>query len=181
MTSVNDKVFFQNQSIYKLHLPDTLTDLGERAFDQMFNVCEVNIPQNLENVGHQAMGYLGWDGKSIGLEFNKDLVLEVPGTIEFMDECAFAGNQHGAIVVGEGLTEIGDYAFTGCYNATSLTLPSTLERIGLNAFQDCTSLTSVELPDSVTYIDDNAFAALDLKTIDLPENLEYIGRGAFGA
>ena len=181
VTSVNDKVFFQNQSIYKLHLPDTLTDLGERAFDQMFNVCEVNIPQNLENVGYQAMGYLGWDGKSIGLEFNKDLVLEVPGTIEFMDECAFAGNQHGAIVVGEGLTEIGDYAFTGCYNATSLTLPSTLERIGLNAFQDCTSLTSVELPDSVTYIDDNAFATLDLKTIDLPENLEYIGSSAFSA
>lgn len=43
-------MFFQNLSLRKLTLPDTITDIGERAFDQMFNISSINIPKSLETV-----------------------------------------------------------------------------------------------------------------------------------
>ena len=55
---MKDRTFFQNQNIFKLTLPDTIEEMGERAFDQMFNVTEFNVPKNLKVVGYQAMGYL---------------------------------------------------------------------------------------------------------------------------
>ena len=125
VTSIKERTFFKNQSVFKLTLHDTIEEAGERAFDQMFNVCEVNIPKNLKDVGYQAFGYFGWDAKSIGLQFNLDQVLEIPGTVESWGDCGFAGNMHKAIVVGEGVESIGNYGLAANYKATSVTLPST--------------------------------------------------------
>lgn len=55
VTSVKGRTFFQNQNIFKLTLPDTNEEVGERAFDQMFNVCEMNIPKNLKKVGYRPL------------------------------------------------------------------------------------------------------------------------------
>ena len=181
VTSVRDRTFFQNQNILKLNLPDTIEEMGERAFDQMFNVTEFNVPKNLKVVGYQAMGYLGWDAKSIGLTVNTDRTLEIPGTLEEWGDCGFAGNMQKSIVVGEGVEYIGNYGLASNYNATSVTLPSTLKRINNFAFQSCSSLTTVDIPDGVTYIGDGAFSAVPLESIQLPEGLTYIGRQALGA
>lgn len=181
VTSVKSRVFFQNQNILKLNLPDTLESVGERAFDQMFNVTEFNVPQNLKEVGYQAMGYLGWDAKSLGLTVKTDYTLEIPGTVVFWDDCGFSGNLQESITVGEGVEYIGDYGLSACKNATSVTLPSTLKRINNAAFQSCSSLTSIDIPDSVTYIGDSAFSGVPLESIELPEGLKYIGRSALGA
>ena len=181
VTSVKDRTFFQNQNIFKLTLPDTIEEMGERAFDQMFNVTEFNVPKNLKVVGYQAMGYLGWEAKSIGLTVNTDRTLEIPGTVEEWGDCGFAGNMQKSIVVGEGVEYIGTYGLSGNYNATSVTLPSTLKRINNFAFQGCSSLTTVDIPDGVTYIGDGAFSGVPLESIQLPEGLTYIGRQALGA
>lgn len=181
VTSVMDRTFFQNQNILKLNLPDTIEETGERAFDQMFNVCEMNIPKSLKKVGYQAFGYLGWDAKSIGLQFNTDQILEIPGTVEVWGDSGFAGNQHKAIVVGEGVEYIGNYGLFGNANATSVTLPTTLKRINDFAFQGCSALTSIDIPAGVTYIGDSAFLGVPLESIQLPEGLTYIGRQALGA
>ena len=180
VTSVRDRVFFQNQSIQKLTIPDTVTDLGERAFDQMYNVTDVTISKNLKNVGYQALGYLGWFCHANGLTFTPGQTLYVPGSVEFMDQCAFAGNRHDAIVVGEGVTELSNYAFHSCKEAKSVTLPSTLKRIGNAALESCSSLTSIQLPEGLTYIGDGAFSAVPLEAITLPEGLEYLGRNSLG-
>ena len=179
VTSVLDMVFYENQNILKLNLPDTITEVGDYAFDEMFNVCEINIPKNLKNLGYQGMGYLGWDMSS-EYEFNTDLVLEIPGTLEVWGDCGFAGNQHKTIVVGEGVESIGKYGLFGCYNATSVTLPSTLKRIEDSAMANCFALTSIDIPESVTYIGDDAFSGVPLESIDLLEGLTYIGRHALG-
>ena len=83
--------------------------------------------------------------------------------------------------MGEGVEYIGNYGLASNYNATSVTLPSTLKRINNFAFQSCSSLTTVDIPDGVTYIGDGAFSAVPLESIQLPEGLTYIGRQALGA
>ncbi len=181
VTSVLARVFFQNQSIYKLTIADTITYISERAFDQMFNVTEFNVPANLTTLGYQGLGYLGWDAASIGLTVNTENALVVPGTLEDWGDCGFAGNKTSTVIVEEGVTEIGKYGLYGMSNLTSVTLPSTLEKISDFAFQGCSSLTSIDIPDSVTYIGDKAFTSVPLESVELPENLEYLGRNALGA
>ena len=81
---------------------------------------------------------------------------------------------------GKSVTGIGDWAFNGCTNLTSITIPDSVTEIGLSAFYDCTSLTSITIPNSVTSIDDRVFeGCTSLTSITIPDCLASIGEGAF--
>ena len=67
----------------------------------------------------------------------------------------------GALIIPEGVTEIGAQAFKGCTGLTSVTLPSTLQSIGSEAFAGCTGLKdTVEIPPD-TSVKDDAFHGSD--------------------
>ena len=61
------------------------------------------------------------------------------------------------IQLPEGLESIGKYAFWGCHNLTSLTIPSTVKRIPHVIAEDCDDLTTVVLPREIEEIADGAF------------------------
>lgn len=53
------------------------------------------------------------------------------------------------VVVGEGITELGDRTFYAYKKVLkSITLPNTLEYIGASVFSDCTALTKIKLPNN---------------------------------
>jgi hypothetical protein len=96
------------------------------------------------------------------------------------------------VVVNEGITEIGDYAFFECTALTSVSLPSTLTKldgIGIAAgnvdktygcFQSCTALETITLPDSLTEIEPYVFnGCTALTKIVIPNNVTTIGKYAF--
>ncbi len=76
------------------------------------------------------------------------------------------------------LTSIGEYAFNGTY-ITSISLPLGMTTVGINAFNLCSKLASVTIPSSVTSIGANAFAGTKIASITLPDGLTSIGEGAF--
>ena len=82
------------------------------------------------------------------------------------------------IIVGEGITTIGDYAFACFEKVKEVSLPSTLIEIGAHAF-DHASIREVDLPENLTTIGEYAFLRSDLKQITIPDSVETIGRGAF--
>ena len=84
-----------------------------------------------------------------------------------------------SIVVGEGVTTIGNSAFEGCSKVTSVSLPKTLTRIGGYAFDHCSSLKELSIPDGVTYIGGYAFSCCTFESIKLPSGLKSLGVGAF--
>ena len=61
------------------------------------------------------------------------------------------------LVILNGVTSIGNYAFQNCTGLTSITIPASVTSIGNYAFQACTGLTSITIPDSVTSIGNYAF------------------------
>lgn len=106
------------------------------------------------------------------------------------------------IVIGEGITKIGNYGFAEtsckevvlpsgllyigecafCYSSKleKINFPSGLLSVGNNAFVSCVKLDSVNLPDSVTYIGPYAFSYCEkLVTLRLPEGIECIENGTF--
>ena len=79
-----------------------------------------------------------------------------------------------------GLTSIGEEAFEGCTQLTSVIIPSSVTIIDDAAFFSCSSLTSVFIPSSVTIIDDAAFYnCSSLISITIPSSVTTIINNPF--
>ena len=77
-------------------------------------------------------------------------------------------------------TTIGDCAFAGCKNLTSVDLPNTVTKISRSAFYNCSGLTSVTIPNSVTSIGNYAFyGCTGLTTVTISNSVTSIGNNAF--
>ena len=61
------------------------------------------------------------------------------------------------VIIPEGVTEIGSFAFYACKGMFSVTLPDSITSIGDYAFADCSGLTSVSIPAGVTDLGGNPF------------------------
>ena len=62
-----------------------------------------------------------------------------------------------SVVIEDGVTSIGNYAFAICDDLTSLTVGNSVTSIGSNAFSYCSNLSSVNIGSGVTSIGNNAF------------------------
>ncbi|MCR5450729.1 MAG: leucine-rich repeat protein [Solobacterium sp.] len=91
------------------------------------------------------------------------------------------------VIVKDGVTSIGDYAFMGLSNVVTISLPDSIRYIGDHSIAHCsTQYTDVHnpfhLPDHLIYIGDYAFDSssyLSFDSAELPQSLEYIGAYAF--
>ncbi len=84
------------------------------------------------------------------------------------------------VVIEEGVTEIGDFAFYGCSRLTELILPQSLRRIGNSSFGYCPKLDSLALPAGLERIGENAFKFCSaLQEVVLPAGLSQLGPSAF--
>ena len=84
------------------------------------------------------------------------------------------------IVVGEGVTYIGNKAFYEMSDVVEAVLPSTLKGIGYYAFSYMSKLEIVNLPEGLETMDHSAFSACAaLENITIPSTLKVIPYNAF--
>ena len=84
------------------------------------------------------------------------------------------------IIIGDGVTTIGKYAFADCRVLTSVTIPNNVTTIGEYAFSVCRKLTSVNIPNSVTTIEWSTFKYCSaLTSVNIPNSVTTIGGEAF--
>ena len=72
------------------------------------------------------------------------------GRVNIVARVVYKGNSYDVLTIG-------DMAFLGCVDMTSVTIPNSVTEIAYEAFYDCIGLTSVTIPSSVTYIGTCAF------------------------
>ena len=84
------------------------------------------------------------------------------------------------VVISEGITSVGNAAFSGCTNLSSVSLPAGLTHLGESAFGGCSRLQSIDLPDTLTWIGDSAFAECgSLSSIEVPDSVIFMGWSVF--
>ena len=87
----------------------------------------------------------------------------------------------GDVIIPEGVTSIGDFAFYRCSGLTSVVIPEGVTSIGFDAFKECSDLISVTIPKGVTYIFGWAFAGCSsLTDIIIPDSVEFMANEVFG-
>ena len=91
----------------------------------------------------------------------------------------FLGDEIENIVVRDGITAVGDFAFA-YLEAENVVLPESVTVIGDYAFFACEELESIDVPDGMVSIGDYAFSeCFDLTDVYIPEYVSEIGYNAF--
>lgn len=84
------------------------------------------------------------------------------------------------VVIEQGITSIGNYAFSDCRNLTAADIPDTVTGIGRFAFNECTALREVTIPEGVTQIGYRAFCTCEsLTNVTIPEGVSVIAQDLF--
>jgi len=86
-------------------------------------------------------------------------------------------NETTNVIIGNGITEIGEGAFGGL-SLTSVTIPNSVTVIGMLAFAD-NKLTNISFGNNVTHISHEAFARNNLTSVTIPPSVIQIGFSAF--
>lgn len=169
---------FRLSSLQEITLPETVYELGYRAFDQCNYLAKVTNIGKVRIFGMCCCQYLG---SLVNNTTNEVITIkEFKGTI-----CHFFNTSlPKEIIIEEGITEIPDQSFafssTNFKNIKKITLPSTLKRINnAHAFQ-LQTITEINLPDGLEYIGENSFiSCYYIKEMNIPNSVETIGHYAF--
>ncbi|MCI8327358.1 MAG: leucine-rich repeat protein [Lachnospiraceae bacterium] len=199
LTTIEDGVFYQDSSLASAAIPEGVTSIGTQAFydcaltkvvipesvtnieSGAFESClftEINVPKNVEYIGESAFANgnltsikVNTGNQTYDSRENCNAIIETRSNI-LIEGCA---NTH----IPEGITSIGDEAFNGCRNLTSIHIPESVTSIGGSAFYGCKSLTGIDIPESVTSIGYYAFANCGLTKIVMPKSVTSIADGIF--
>ena len=115
---------------------------------------------------------------------DSDGVLTISGNGKMADydlsKSAPWGTSITEVVIENGVTSIGTFAFTDCTSLANVTIGNSVTEIGWCAFSSCTSLASITIPGSVTSIGNSAFEnCRSLTSITIHDSVIGISKGAF--
>ena len=83
------------------------------------------------------------------------------------------------VVINDGITEIGDFAFVGCSNLKSITLPESLISLGDQTFIGCSKLNKINIPSSLKKFETYVFQETGITEMIIHEGFESIGSCTF--
>lgn len=177
----------------KVVIPNTVTEIGRRAFFDCSELIAVEIPNSVTIINEQAFS------SCKGLT-----AINIPSTVENIGYEAFSNcNGLTSVIIANGVKKIDDYAFSGCSNISKVVIPNSVKYMGTRVFLDCASLVTVKLSENIlsiphstfnrcyslknvdfssrlTRVEDYAFSeCTSLVSMTLPNTITYIGNNAF--
>lgn len=187
--AVSDGAFADMGWVKEIKIPDTVAEIGERAFYGCVSAEKITLSENLYSIGSSAF----FGAKNLE-NVRLPLGLKLIGGFAFADCEKLEG-----VSIPQGTESIGGGAFQNTvwlgkqteefvvagdgilihYAGTEekVTVPEDVKVV--SAFCDNFFVEEVVLPDSAVEIGEYAFVNSSLKKITLSENIRKIGNGAF--
>lgn len=205
VAEIGDYTFYGCESLEEVGTPVNLEKIGRSAFYACQNLVSLNFSSciDLSSIGEFAFAYCT-SVINVNLPLNANVTeipeyafyecnrlqfISIPKTVTSIGESAFFGCSNLTSVTflqpetaKKGLTTIAKDAFYQCYSLESIDIPDTVTSIGDSAFYGCVAIKSLEIGSGVTYIADNAFCGLSsLTDLEIGRNVKYIGNYAFSS
>lgn len=184
LTIIEQASFSSCEKLKNILIPDGVTSIGRNAFSACTSLTNIELPSTLTNIGYSAFFYCR-SLTSIEVNTNNQHFKSIDGNLYSKDGeklIQYAiGKKEKSFIVPEGVTIIGERAFSNCIVIKNVELPSTLKIIGNEAFYSCIELANISLPDSLTTIGEFAFTGCQNKIIRIviPNSVTTIGKKAF--
>ena len=179
---------FAGTALSRTELTANVTAIGDGAFEPVVTIV---CPMGTYAYSWAADHGLPWEGPLSGVcgdgltwIYQEGLrTLSISGTGPMYDYAQDAPAPWGTVaqklVIGEGVTSVGKWAFVNCAALEDVTLPITLTAIGQSAFEGCVKLAAIELPEGFRTIGANAFKNCErLAALRLPESLTVLGNSS---
>jgi len=157
VTSIGSSTFSRCSGLTSVTIPSSVTSIGDDAFYYCSGLTSITIPESVTSIGTRA--FSGCCGLTSITVANSNTIYDsrndCNAIIKTTSNELIAGCRE--TIIPNSVTNIGEGAFSGCKNLTSITIPESVTSIGSSAFSDCSGLTSVTIPNCVTSIGAYAF------------------------
>ena len=160
---------FQGSSITSVTMPDTITQLGDRAFYNISTLTSVVLSNSLKSIPSECFANSGLTS------------IVIPNSVKTLgsNACNNCYNLK-TVVIPNSVTTLSSWCFGNCTSLTSIVIPSSVQRIEYAAFYYCRNLSAITFSNGVKYLSNQAFdSCYALQSIVIPSSVYYIGSYCF--
>ena len=206
VTHISSYAFSSCRNLIKITLGKNVVFMGDEMnmlkLTEIYNLSNMDIKIGKDAIIHKSLDeescilkYYDYTFKKYNDEYylldyqGHNMVLKLPMSFSCGDEKidtyhiapnAFRLTDIKMVEMPNGISSIGEYAFSGCDYLTTVSIPNSVTKIENHAFYDCESLNSINLSKGITEIETSVFADdISLNEIVIPEGVTSIGDNAF--